>query len=64
MMQPVKVLDVKPGKFGHNQVFKYDEMQVITSYHPSRQNTQTGRLLLERLACSFQKSKKIMYIVT
>ena len=33
-------------KFGHNKVFriKNEGPWVITSYHPSRQNTQTGKL--------------------
>ena len=54
------LLDVKPGKFGHNQVFKYDELQVITSYHPSKQNTQTGRLLWKDWLAVFKKAKKIL----
>lgn len=54
-----KLLDVKPGKFGHNQVFKYDELQVITSYHPSKQNTQTGRLLWKDWHAVFKRAKKL-----
>ena len=54
-----QLLDVKPGKFGHNQVFKYDELQVITSYHPSKQNTQTGRLLWKDWHAVFNRAKKL-----
>lgn len=54
-----KLLDVKPGKFGHNQVFKYDELQVITSYHPSKQNTQTRRLLWKDWYAVFKRAKKL-----
>jgi len=31
-------------KFAHNQLFEWDAIRVLTSYHPSRQNTNTGRL--------------------
>ncbi|RMW39756.1 MAG: uracil-DNA glycosylase [Nitrosopumilus sp.] len=54
-----QLLDVKPGKFGHNQVFKYDELRVITSYHPSKQNTQTGRLLWKDWHAVFNRAKKL-----
>jgi len=53
-----KLLDVKPGKFGHNQVFDYDGIQVITSYHPSKQNTQTGRLLWKDWYAVFKRARK------
>ncbi len=54
-----KLLDVKSGKFGHNQVFEYGELKVITSYHPSKQNTQTGRLLWKDWYAVFKRAKKL-----
>jgi uracil-DNA glycosylase family 4 len=39
-----KLVQVKPEKFGHNKLFEYDRIKILTSYHPSKQNTQTGRL--------------------
>lgn len=53
-----KLLNVKPEKFGHNQVFKYENIKVITSYHPSKQNTQTGRLLWKDWHAVFKRAKK------
>ena len=29
-----KLFEVKPEKFGHNKLFKYDHIQILTSYHP------------------------------
>ena len=55
-----KLLDAKLGKFGHNQVFEYDGLKIITSYHPSKQNTQTGRLLWKDWLAVFKKAKKIL----
>lgn len=54
-----KLLQVKPEKFGHNKVFKYNGLKVITSYHPSKQNTQTGRLLWNNWLAVFKKAKKL-----
>lgn len=55
-----KLLDVKPGKFGHNQIFQYDSIKVITSYHPSKQNTQTGRLSWNDWHAVFKLAKKLV----
>ena len=53
-----KLLKIKPEKFGHNKLFRYDTINVITSYHPSKQNTQTGRLLWNQWLAVFKKAKK------
>ncbi len=37
-----KLLKIKPQKFGHSKVFAYNDYTIQTSYHPSKQNTQTG----------------------
>lgn len=53
-----KLLQVRPEKFGHNRAFRYNRLTVITSYHPSRQNTQTGRLLWKDWLAVFKKAQK------
>jgi len=55
-----KLINVKSEKFGHNQLFEYDSVMVLTSYHPSKQNTQTGRLTWEEWSAVFQKAKKLI----
>ena len=54
-----KLFGVKPEKFGHNKLFKYDSIQILTSYHPSKQNTQTGRLTWSQWSAVFSKAKKL-----
>jgi uracil-DNA glycosylase family 4 len=39
-----KLLDIKHNKFAHGRSFEHKNWKIICSYHPSRQNTQTGRL--------------------
>ena len=55
-----KLLDVKSEKFGHNKLFKYEKYKILTSYHPSKQNTQTGRLVWKDWYAVFAKAKKII----
>ena len=54
-----KLIQVKPQKFGHNQLFEYNSVKVLTSYHPSKQNTQTGRLTWRQWSAVFQKAKRL-----
>jgi uracil-DNA glycosylase family 4 len=54
-----KLVQVKPEKFGHNKLFEYDKIKVLTSYHPSRQNTQTGRLTWKQWDAVFRRVKKL-----
>ena len=54
-----KLIKVKPEKFGHNKLFEYDSVMVLTSYHPSKQNTQTGRLTWKQWSAVFQKAKRL-----
>ncbi len=54
----------KPGRvgdyaFGHNRLHTALVVPVITSYHPSQQNTSTGRLTEEMLMEVFQKARAI-----
>lgn len=54
-----KLIGVKPKKFGHNKLFEYDSIKVLTSYHPSKQNTQTGRLTWKEWSKVFKKAKRL-----
>ncbi|MDX1441523.1 MAG: uracil-DNA glycosylase [Nitrosopumilaceae archaeon] len=54
-----KLLEVKPQKFGHNKLFEYDSIKILTSYHPSKQNTQTGRMTWKDWSAVFQRAKRL-----
>lgn len=55
-----KLLDANPGKFGHNITFSHKGYDIITSYHPSKQNTQTGRLLWKDWDRVFFRARKLI----
>jgi uracil-DNA glycosylase family 4 len=57
-----KLYKVKPEKFGHNILFSYENFKILTSYHPSKQNTQTGRLTWTQWSAVFAKAKKLTKI--
>ena len=48
--------------FGHNRVFQTGSGQplLISSYHPSQQNTSTGKLTEEMLLGVFRRARKIL----
>jgi uracil-DNA glycosylase family 4 len=48
--------------FGHNCMFETAAGQpvLISSYHPSQQNTSTGKLTEEMLAAVFRRARKIL----
>jgi uracil-DNA glycosylase len=54
-------LTVKPRPtFGHNLVcFPPGGPAVIASYHPSRQNTNTGKLTARMLAAVFERAAEL-----
>lgn len=54
-----RLFEVKPEKFGHNKLFKYENIQILASYHPSKQNTQTGRLTWSQWSSVFAKAKRL-----
>jgi uracil-DNA glycosylase family 4 len=54
-----KLIKVKPEKFGHNKLFEYNSVKVLSSYHPSKQNTQTGRLTWKEWSAVFLNAKRL-----
>jgi len=54
-----KLLEIKSEKFGHNKLFTKDNYKILTSYHPSKQNTQTGRLTWRDWSAVFAKAKRL-----
>lgn len=47
--------------FGHGRVIRLpDDVTLIASYHPSRQNTQTGKLTEAMFDSVFRKAKRIL----
>ncbi len=55
-----KLLHIKGYKFGHGKIIHHKQCTVIASYHPSRQNTQTGRLTWNQWLAIFLKAKEIL----
>jgi uracil-DNA glycosylase family 4 len=52
-------IDVRPRPpFGHGAAYSHDRYTVIGSYHPSRQNTNTGKLTPEMLSDVFAQAKE------
>ena len=55
-----KLLDIKKPKFSHGRTFAHKKWIIICSYHPSRQNTQTGRLGWQQWLDVFSHAKQIL----
>ncbi len=55
-----RLYGVKRERFGHNRLFGYDGVQILTSYHPSRQNTQTGRLGWKEWSDVFERASMLV----
>lgn len=47
-------------RFGHGSVYAFDHVTLIGSYHPSQQNTFTGRLTQEMFFAIFRKAREII----
>lgn len=52
--------DLPRLKFGHGLHYPLEPFHLIASYHPSRQNTQTGRLTLEMLDDVFLLARSLI----
>ena len=55
-----ELLNIKRIKFGHGKLYCHDRWVIMCSYHPSRQNTQTGRLTWDDWFSVFSKAKSIL----
>ena len=55
----LKGLTLPPLKFGHGQVYPLpDDRTIIASYHPSQQNTFTGKLTREMFYRVFKQAQQ------
>lgn len=54
------ILQIKRQKFYHGQLTKHQNLFILSSYHPSRQNTQTGRLTWDQWNRIFVMAKKLI----
>ncbi|MDE1766136.1 MAG: uracil-DNA glycosylase [Thaumarchaeota archaeon] len=55
-----KLLHIKGAKFSHGGYFVHESFIIICSYHPSRQNTQTGRLTWDQWFGIFSHARQIL----
>lgn len=55
-----RILDVRLGKFGHCMLYEHAGLHILTSYHPSRQNTQTGRLVWDDWDAVFARARQLI----
>lgn len=55
-----KLFSIKNKEFGHGRSFSFSGKTIICSYHPSRQNTQTGRLGWDEWTDIFQKANQFL----
>jgi uracil-DNA glycosylase len=56
-----KLLHITGVDFSHGKSFTHQNLTIICSYHPSRQNTQTGRLTWKQWSMIFAKARKFLY---
>lgn len=54
-----RILGIKKIKFAHGNTIEAQNSTVLCSYHPSRQNTQTGRLQWNQWNSIFVTAKKL-----
>lgn len=55
-----QILGIKHHKFSHGSIFSHDGRTILCSYHPSRQNTQTGRLGWKQWNDIFFKARTLL----
>lgn len=58
----LKILKIRGFKFSHGNIIRYENKTIISSYHPSKQNTQTGRLKWNKWSEIFSQAKEILEI--
>lgn len=54
-----RILAVKNARFAHGNIIPLENYSILCSYHPSRQNTQTGRLRWDQWDKIFVQAKKL-----
>jgi uracil-DNA glycosylase family 4 len=60
----IKGFEIPPLRFGHGRVYSLPNDQIlITSYHPSQQNTQTGKLTKQMFHKIFKMAKRKLRIM-
>lgn len=55
-----KLLSIKGATFSHGKTFEHGDYTIICSYHPSRQNTNTGRLRWDQWNAIFAKARRLL----
>lgn len=55
-----KLLHIQGIKFAHGKSFHHGKWVIISTYHPSKQNTQTGRLSWKQWFDVFANAKRIL----
>lgn len=55
-----KILHIKGTRFTHGKLVSHGRWTIISTYHPSKQNTQTGRLTWKQWSNIFSNAKKIL----
>ena len=55
-----KLLDISDREFSHGKIIHHKKFIVLCSYHPSKQNTQTGRLKWKDWNKIFQTARNIL----
>jgi uracil-DNA glycosylase len=55
-----QILQIKNQRFSHGNTFIHENKHIICSYHPSRQNTQTGRLDWKQWNGVFREAKTLL----
>jgi uracil-DNA glycosylase family 4 len=58
----LKNLRLNRYRFAHGEVHRLQNLYLISSYHPSRQNTQTGKLTWDMWIGIFSETKRILDI--
>lgn len=55
-----KLLEIRKEKFAHGKMIHHNDFVILCSYHPSKQNTQTGRLQWKEWSKIFHIARKIL----
>ena len=55
-----QIFGIRGQKFSHNNCFTHDDKIILCSYHPSRQNTQTGRLTWSQWNKIFVQARNLL----